>query len=146
MPRQAWLQRVQRRQLTGRQLQHPLNQVDTGHGLGHAVFDLQARVDLQEIEVLLCRVVDVFDGSGRTVAHRLAQPAGGVLHLPANRLADAGRGRLLDHLLVAALQAAVALAQGDDPTLTVAEDLYLDVPCVRYILLQEEAGIGEVVA
>ena len=40
---------------------------------------------------------------------------------------DGGRGRLLDHLLVAALHRAVALAEMDDVAVRVGEDLDLDV-------------------
>ena len=47
--------------------------------------------------------------------------------LGAGLVAHAGGGRFLDHLLVAALEGAVALEQVDDVALAVGEDLHLDV-------------------
>ena len=139
-------QRVQVGQFAGRQAHHPFHQVDTGHRLGNAMLDLQARVHLQKIKGVPAGVVDVFHRAGGTVVDRSAQAAGTVLHMCALRAADAGCRRLLDDLLVAALQAAVALAQRDDLAGAVAEDLHLHVAGVLDILFEEDAGIGEVVA
>jgi hypothetical protein len=65
-----------------------------------------------------------------------------------HRLAGGGgqvRGRgLLDDLLVAPLQGAVALAQGDHPAGPVAEQLHLDVASPAQVTLEEHAGVGEV--
>ena len=44
-------QLVERRQLAGRQAHHPLDEIDAGDLLGDAVLDLQARVDLEEVEL-----------------------------------------------------------------------------------------------
>ena len=57
--------------------------------------------------------------------------------------AHAGRGRLLDHFLVAALQRAVALAEMDGVAVAVGEDLQFDVARMADILLDQHAGIAE---
>ncbi len=52
-------------------------------------------------------------------------------------------GRLLQDLLVAALQRAVALAERHDPAPPVAEDLHLDVARVGDEALEEDARVAE---
>ena len=54
----------------------------------------------------------------------------------AQLLVDGGRGRLLDELLVAALDRAVALAEVDDVAVAVGEDLDLDVARVGQVALE----------
>jgi hypothetical protein len=53
------------------------------------------------------------------------------------------RRRLLEHLLVAALDRAVAVEQVHDVALAVAEHLDLDVPRLLEVLLQVHLGIAE---
>ena len=53
------------------------------------------------------------------------------------------RGRLLDQLLVAALDRAVALAELDDVAVRVAEDLDLDVARVGEVALQVDRAVAE---
>ena len=55
----------------------------------------------------------------------------------------AGRGRLLDQLLVAALDRAVALAEVDDVAVRVGEDLDLDVARVGQVALEVDASASE---
>ena len=56
---------------------------------------------------------------------------------------SSGRRRLLDDLLVAALDRAFALAQVDDVAVLVAEHLDLDVARVLDELLDEDAVVAE---
>ena len=67
--------------------------------------------------------------------------------LLAHRLAhfgrDEGRGRLLDHLLVAALDRAFALAEIEDVAVLVAEHLDLDMARALDELLDEDAVVAE---
>ena len=65
--------------LAGGEPHHPLDDVDAGHLLGDAVLDLDARVDLEEVEGAVARIDDELDGAGRTIARRRAQPHGGVV-------------------------------------------------------------------
>ena len=88
-------------------------------------------------------VGDELDRAGAFVADRL----GGAHGRGADRLArgrvHARRGRLLDHLLVAALQRAVALEQVDDVAVGVAEHLHLDVARAGDVLLQQHPIVAE---
>ena len=56
---------------------------------------------------------------------------------------DRDRRRLLDDLLVAALQRALALAEVDEVAVAVAEDLHLDVARPLDELLDVDAVVGE---
>ena len=59
--------------------------------------------------------------------------------------AQMGSRALLDHLLVAALGRAVALADGDHLSLAVTEDLHLDMAGIADKFFQEDAAVAEVV-
>ena len=59
---------------------HPLDEVDAGDLLGDAVLDLEAGVDLEEVELAGARVEDELDGAGRPVARGGAQPGGRLAH------------------------------------------------------------------
>src|SRR5690606_41681594 len=90
------------------------------------MFDLQARIHFDEVELTV--LVQELDGSGARIAeigyrarHGLAD-AVALLHI------EGGGGRLLPHLLMAALQRAVALSQMDRIAGAVAHHLTLDVP------------------
>ena len=143
VPRYLLLGQWQR--LAGGHAQLPFHQVQAGDHLGDRVFDLQAGVDLHEIELsvgiddeLHRAGVDVADGGGgghRRLAHGLAQI-----------VVDEGRGRFLQHLLVAALGRAFALVEVDHPAVAVAEHLDLDVPRGGHVALQQHAVAAEGVA
>ena len=95
----------------GGDVQLQLDEVEPGRQLGDRVLDLQAGVDLEEREALLGRLVEELDGAGvlrsrrraarRTAAARRSRSCSGV---------STDALRLLDHLLVAPLHAAVAHA------------------------------------
>ena len=104
---------------------------------------LQAGVDLKKIEVVPRWIVEELNRAGGSVVDRPGQPDGGVDKGLAGRWRQVRGRRLLDHLLVTPLQGAVALAQGDDRTLTVPEHLDLNVSGLGDIALQEDPGVGE---
>ena len=81
-------------------LQH---QVDTRGFLGDRVLDLKPGVDLQERDQPVL-ADQVFDGSGAVVVGLFADPLGRFVDLLALRVGQEGSRRLLDQLLVAALQ------------------------------------------
>ena len=66
----------------------------------------------------------------------------GLVQCGADLLAQAGRGRLLDDLLVAALDRAVPLAE-DQHSVGVADDLHLDVAAVLDVRLDEDGAVAE---
>ena len=119
-----------------------LDEVEAGHHLGHRMLDLQARVHLEEVgvaarvhqELQRARVpVAGLPGEGhRQRAHALAQLRG-----------HEGRRALLDHLLMAALDRALALEEVHDVAVVVGQDLDLDVARPHERLLEVEAVVAE---
>ena len=65
------------------------------------------------------------------------------MQLLADPVAEVRRRRLLDHLLVAALERAVAVAEDQHLAVPVAEDLHLDMPGAPDEALEEDAGRPE---
>src|SRR6185312_299950 len=115
--------------------------VDAADHLGHAVLDLDPGVHLEE-EVLVADLhaldragAAVADGGGG-VDRDLADP---LAHL----LVHVRSGGLLDHLLVTALDRAVALAKVDHVAVRVGQDLDLDVTRVLEVALDVDAVVGE---
>ena len=116
------------------------------HQLGDGMLDLDAAVDLDEVGVALGvdqeleRAQVLVAGRG----HGLDGPLGELL---AGGVGERRAGRLLDQLLVAPLDRAVALAHVDGVAEAVDRDLDLDVAVVVEVLLQvqrvvAEAGLG----
>ncbi len=121
--------------------QLPFDEIDAGDQLGHGMLDLQPRVHLDEEHVLA--VGDEFDGAGADILDRSSSfPRGG-----AHRLALLGierrRRRLLDHLLMAALQSALALEQRQQTAVAVADHLHLDMPGVVDVFFDQHAVVAE---
>ncbi len=121
---------------------HLLDQIDAGDQLRHRMLDLQTGVHLQEVEALVL-TGDELDRARRVIVHRLGQGDGLRPHGGAGRLVQQGRRRLLDDLLVAALDRAFALEQVDDVAVLVAQHLNLDVARVDDELLEEDAVVAE---
>ena len=117
--------------------------VDAGDELGDRVLDLDARVHLHEVVGAVGRE-QAFDRARGAVAGG----AGRVDRDPTDPVAQLGvdgrRRRLLDQLLVAALDRAVALAEVDDVPVRVGEHLNLDVARVLEVLLDVDGRVGEV--
>jgi hypothetical protein len=125
-----------------RQLQ--LDEVEAGDHLGDRVLDLEPGVHLEE--VVGRRVVGVDDELHRphaAVAHRARDGDGVDVHALDHGGIDAGGGCLLDDLLVAALEAAVAGAQVHDVASAVADDLHLDVARAGDVALEQEGVVAE---
>ena len=132
----------QRQPAAGRDHELPFDQVLAGDRLGHRMLDLQAGVHLHEVEGAVL-VGDELDGARALVADRLGGGDGGLAHRLAPRRVHVGRRRLLDHLLVAALDRAVALEQVEAVAVAVGEDLDLDVARPRQVLLDQHVVVGE---
>ena len=131
---------VQPAALGDRELQR--HEVDAVHALGDRVLDLKPGVHLKEEETAVggeqelhgarTRVADGARGRGGRLAQALPQL--GV---------DRRRGRLLDHLLVAALDGALPLPQRPHRTVGVGEDLHLDVAGAGQERLAEHRRVAE---
>ena len=106
------------------------------------MLDLQAGVHLQEIEVAL-GIDDELDRAGGLVLHRLGERDRLLAHRLARLLVQERARRLFDHLLVAALDRAFALAEIEAVAVAVRQHLDLDVARVLDELLDEHAVVGE---
>ena len=120
----------------------PLDDVDAGRQLADRVLDLQARVQLDEVEGAV-RADQELEGAGAPIPDRAARTLRRRLHLLARLRRQRGRGRLLDQLLVAPLDRALALAEREHAASAVAEHLDLDVARGRDRLLDVEAAVAE---
>src|SRR4051794_29235466 len=128
--------------LASRHLYHQLDEIEPGHQLRHRVLDLEPRVHLEEIEIAPL-VDDELDRAGRAVTDGLRQRDG----LPAHHFSGFGvekrARRLLDDLLVAALDRTFALTEIDDFPVIVAKHLDLDVPRLFDVFLDKDAVVGK---
>ena len=115
--------------------------VDAADHLGHAVLDLHPRVHLEE-EVLVADL-HALDRAGAAVADRGGRVGGDLADPLAHLGVDVRARRLLDHLLVTALDRAVALAEVDHVAVPVGEHLDLDVARVLEVALDVDAVVGE---
>src|SRR6266700_612589 len=131
---------LQAQLLAGRDADHLFDQIDAGDELGHGVLDLQAGVHLEEKEALVL-ACDELDGAGGIIVHGFRQRDRLLAYLPARDLVEQRRRRLLDHLLIAALDRAFALAEIDDVAVLVAEHLDLDMARIDDEFLDEDAVV-----
>ena len=118
-----------------------LHQIDAPHFLGDGVLDLQARIGLDEEEVIA--VDQELEGAEAAVLHGLGHGGRGSDDLLGDRRLEGRAGRQLDDLLAAPLQAALALAQRHDAALAVADDLDLDVARTTNQPLGIERAVAE---
>ena len=109
-----------------------------GDHLRHRVLDLDAGVDLDEVEMAVA-VDDELDGAGVGVVGGLDQADGGRRTSPGGRRRRAAGRGFLDQLLVPPLDGAVAFPEVDDVAVGVGEDLDLDVPGMLDVFLQVDA-------
>ena len=120
------------------------DQVETGDELGDRVLHLQARVHFQEVEAAV-PIHQEFHRAGIVVAGGARGADGRLAHgLPHLRMERHQRRRaLLDHLLMAALQRALALAQVHQVAVAVSQHLDFDVARLVDQLLDVDFGVAE---
>ena len=104
----------------------PLNDVKSRHHFGNAVLHLQTGVHFHKIKVVLF-VQQKFHGTGVDVADCLSRLDCGYHHLLSGFFVKRGAGAFLDHLLILALNGALALAQTDDVVIFIAKQLHFNV-------------------
>ena len=124
-----------------------LDDVDAGDLLGHRVLDLDARIDLDEVEFAGVGVLQELDRAGADIVGLVRELQRIAAEFLAQRLAEIGRRRALDDLLVAALDRAVALEQMHGVAMGVAEHLHLDMAgaldqLFEIDLVLAEGGLG----
>ena len=115
--------------------------VDAGDRFGDRMLDLQAGVHLDEIEVAV--FVQEFDGAGAQIAELGERRGDDAADLVALLRVEGGLTRFFPHLLVAALQRAVALAQMHDLAVGVGQDLHFDVARLLEIFLHIDGVVAE---
>jgi hypothetical protein len=142
---QAHVLLAQRQRLARGHAQLQLDQIEPGHGLGHRVLDLQARVHLHEIEPAL-GVEQALERAHPLIADRPCRRDRGRAHALAQRRVDGRRRRLLDDLLVAPLHRAVALAEVNRVAVAVGQHLDLDVARVGDDTFEDQAVVPKGVA
>ena len=132
----------QRERLARRDAQLLADDVDAGDELADGVLDLKASVQLDEVEGSVGAEQEL-ERARVLVADRPAGALGRRLHLLARVGVERRRGRLLDQLLVAPLDRALALAEREHAAVLVAEHLDLDVPRRHERLLEVEGAVRE---
>ncbi|MND43741.1 hypothetical protein D3C80_345610 [compost metagenome] len=120
----------------------PGHQVEAGDGFGDRVLHLQAGVHLHEEEVATL-VQQEFHGAGTDVADGLGGAHGGLAHGPAQFRREAGGRRFFHHLLVAALDRAVALVEVQAVAVAVGEHLDFHVARLEDVFLHQHARVAE---
>ena len=133
---------LDRQRLAGGDADHLLDEVDAGDEFRDRMLDLQAGVHFKEIEALVL-AGDEFDRAGGIVIHGLGERDGLLAHLLAGFLVEQRRRGFLDHLLVAALDGAFALAEIDDIAVLVAQHLDFDMARVDDEFFHEDAVVAE---
>src|SRR5262249_32795564 len=118
------------------------DQIDAGHHLGDGVLDLNARVHLHERELAIFRIEQELERAHVAVADRLHGRHRAAEDARALDVGERDRRRLLEQLLVAALDRALALAQAHDTALANGQDLQLDVTRPLDEALQVYVGIA----
>ncbi len=118
------------------------DQISPRHELGHRVFDLEAGVHLQEVGTTPI-VEQELHRPGRLVADGACEPECRLRHLLANVGRHSRRGRLLEDLLVAALDRTVALAEVDALAVGIEEHLHLDVSRALHVPLEHQPVVAE---
>src|SRR5690606_11435771 len=100
-------------------------------------------VHFQQIELVTLAVVNELYRAGRLVTDRLTKPHCGIQQFLPRRGWQARRRCFLNHLLIAALDGAIPLAQGDYLAEAIAEDLYFDVARLVNETLEEHTTVAE---
>jgi hypothetical protein len=127
----------------GGHVQLELDQVEARDHLGDRMLHLKPRVHLHEGEEALRGLVEEFDRRRPAIARLEHQSPGGLGDLSLLPLVEGRARRLLDHLLVAPLKAAVAHADRPGAAGAVGDRLHLDVAGVGDEALEQHGGIAE---
>src|SRR4051812_5982403 len=96
---------IRRERLPARDPDLPLDKVEAGNRLGHRMLDLQPRIHLHEDELALRN--EKFHRAGAAIADGLRAGDRGVAKATSEAIRDARSRRLLQDLLVTALDRAV---------------------------------------
>ena len=118
------------------------DEVEACHEFRDRVLHLQPRVHLEEVEAAVRRQQELH-GARTDVPDGAGSRHGSGTHLGAQHLVDGRGGGLLDDLLVAPLDRALALEQRHAVAVPVREHLDLDMPAALDIALDEHGPVTE---
>ena len=104
-----------------------MDNVDACDLFGHCVLDLHAGVHFDEVKLAAVHIHQKFDCTRALIVYMRADFAAQLTNFGALLLGEVGRWGALDDFLVAALHRAVALPEVINVTVSVAQDLHLDV-------------------
>ncbi len=113
------------------------HQVKAGDDFGDGVFDLDARVHLDEEPFMLVEVVEEFNRAGIVVTDLSGHARGGIAQFPDHFFRQAKTRCDFDDLLMAALHRAIAFVQVNHVAVLITENLHLDVLGIRNIFFKE---------
>ncbi len=133
---------AERQRLAGRERDLFLHQVDPGGDFGDGVLHLDARVHLDEVVAAL-GVDEELERADIPVAKLHRRRNGAARDLLAQLLADRSGRRLLDELLIAALDGAFTLAEADARAVFIDSDLRFDVTDALEAALEVDAIVAE---
>ena len=128
--------------LTARDRDLEGDEIDARHHLGDGMLHLEASVHLEEAEGAV-GADDELDGPGIHVVDGAGGSLGRAVEVTAQRVVEPGRRCLLDDLLMAALDRAVAFEERRHPAVLVGDDLDLDVTGRFDVLLEEQRAVTE---
>ena len=117
-----------------------VHKVDAADLLCDGVLDLQPGVHFEEIEPAVRRQQELHR-AGAGVVHGVRQAQGGIRHALPQIGVYGRRGRLLDDLLMPALDRALALEQVNPVAAAVAEHLHLYVSGPVDIFFKQQGGV-----
>ena len=117
--------------------------VDAGDFFGDGVFHLNAGVHLDEVKLARFHIHQEFDGARAFIVHLFGDAFAEVTQLFALGGGQIGGGGAFDHLLVAALNRAIAFPQVIDIASLIAKDLHLDVAGAHDHLFQIALAVAE---
>ena len=126
--------------LSGRDPDLPLDQVLAGDHLRDRVFDLDAGVDLDEVEFLVL-VEQEFHGTGAMILGLLDQPQCRGAQTVPRLLVQHRAGAFLDELLMPPLNGTVALVKMQRVARPVGQDLHLDMPRLLDVFFKIECPV-----
>src|SRR3990172_7211090 len=116
--------------------------IDAGHHLGNRMLHLDSRVHLHEVKIPVL-VHQELDRAGVPIPYVLREGARHLSHPFPQRLINNDGRRLLDQLLVPALDRAFSFAEGDHVALFIGNDLDLDMPRLGNVFFDVDIGIAE---
>ena len=118
------------------------HKVDTRRHFGDRVLDLDTSVHLEERKCPV-RTQQELDGASTDIADGLRQGDGGLGHGGPCFRRDAWGRSFLDQFLVATLDGAVSVPNGDDVALAVCHQLHFDMPGIIQVAFQVDLRVGE---